>query len=74
MLFDKFQALRLKALLIAPTSFSSTHQIESALSDTEWIGRLTADDKETFVCAATTVQNSHSPDTGETDLLPKDIS
>lgn len=48
----KYKQLRLQALSIAPTSFSSTYEIESSLSDDEWITRLSAGGKETFICAA----------------------
>ncbi|KAI9926193.1 hypothetical protein MW887_004656 [Aspergillus wentii] len=52
---QRYKALRLKALLLSPTSFSSTYAIESAFADAEWASRLTADERETFVCAATLV-------------------
>ncbi|KAF9889187.1 hypothetical protein FE257_007676 [Aspergillus nanangensis] len=50
---QNYKQLRLHALSIAPTSFSSTHQIESTLPDTEWTHRLAAPNIETFICAAT---------------------
>lgn len=47
----KYKQLRLQALSVAPTSFSSTYGIESSLSDDEWITRLSANGRETFICA-----------------------
>lgn len=52
---EKYKELRLHALKIAPSSFSSTVEIESALSDIEWTARLTADKTETFICASVPV-------------------
>lgn len=52
----KYKRLRLHALSVAPASFSSTYEIESALSDTEWINCLTAPGRQTFICAATPIQ------------------
>jgi len=66
LLVERYKTLRLQALSIAPTSFSSSYQIESELSNTEWITRLTADGKETFVCAATPIQSYQSPELGDT--------
>ncbi|PKY04816.1 putative GNAT family acetyltransferase [Aspergillus campestris IBT 28561] len=59
---QKYKQLRLHALSVAPTSFSSTYEIESAFADTEWINRLTATGKETFICAATPTQNNDPSD------------
>ncbi|RMJ26803.1 Acetyltransferase [Aspergillus sp. HF37] len=56
---QKYKQLRLHALSVAPTSFSSTCEIESALPDTEWVNRLAANGRETFVCAARPTE-SHS--------------
>lgn len=47
-----YKELRLQALSVAPSSFSSTYDIESALTDTEWVNRLAAAGRETFICAA----------------------
>jgi ribosomal protein S18 acetylase RimI-like enzyme len=55
---EKYKQLRLKTLSVAPGSFSSTFEIESALTDTDWVRRLAADGRETFVCAATPTENS----------------
>ncbi|KAJ5682415.1 hypothetical protein N7462_005580 [Penicillium macrosclerotiorum] len=60
----KYRDLRLKALLASPASFSSTYEIESAFTDAEWIKLLTADGRETFICATIcpqddTQQGSH---------------
>ncbi|KAJ0426786.1 hypothetical protein BJY00DRAFT_306781 [Aspergillus carlsbadensis] len=49
---EKYKQLRLEALSVAPASFSSTYEIESAFKDTEWVSRLVANGRETFVCAA----------------------
>lgn len=56
---QKYKQLRLHALSVAPASFSSTCEVESALPDTEWVNRLAADGRETFVCAARPT-DSHS--------------
>ncbi|KAF3388357.1 hypothetical protein F1880_004143 [Penicillium rolfsii] len=55
-----YKQLRLQALSVAPTSFSSTYEIESALTDTEWAKRLSEDGRETFICAVTPTQDSLS--------------
>jgi ribosomal protein S18 acetylase RimI-like enzyme len=56
----KYKQLRLQALSVAPTSFSSTYEIESALTDAEWVNRLSEYGRETFICAATPTQNNLS--------------
>lgn len=56
----KYKQLRLQALSTAPTSFSSTYEIESALTDTEWVKRLSEHGRETFICAAVPTQNNLS--------------
>ncbi|KAE8168676.1 hypothetical protein BDV40DRAFT_2598 [Aspergillus tamarii] len=56
----KYKQLRLQALSVAPSSFSSTYEIESALKDTEWVDRLTANRRETFICAAQPINNNSS--------------
>lgn len=56
----KYKQLRLQALSAAPTSFSSTYEIESALTDTEWVKRLSEHGRETFICAAVPTQNNLS--------------
>jgi ribosomal protein S18 acetylase RimI-like enzyme len=55
---EKFRDLRLNALKLSPTSFSSTYDIESAFSSDVWISRLTRPNLETFVCQATS--DSHT--------------
>jgi ribosomal protein S18 acetylase RimI-like enzyme len=57
---ENYKQLRLKALSVAPASFSSTYEVESALTDTDWIKRLTVDGRETFVCAATLKEDNPS--------------
>ncbi|RAL02358.1 GNAT family N-acetyltransferase [Aspergillus ibericus CBS 121593] len=54
---QKYKQLRLHALSVAPASFSSTYEIESALPEEGWVTRLTAGGKETFICAATSINN-----------------
>ncbi|KAL4736100.1 hypothetical protein BDV11DRAFT_21815 [Aspergillus similis] len=56
----KYKELRLQALSVAPTSFSSTYEIESALTDTEWVNRLAMVGRETFICAARPTKNNTS--------------
>ncbi|KAF5597795.1 acyl n-acyltransferase [Fusarium pseudocircinatum] len=55
----KYRDLRLKALKASPESFSSTYEIESQFTETQWMDRLLQDDRENFVCIATPV----NPDT-----------
>jgi ribosomal protein S18 acetylase RimI-like enzyme len=57
----KYKQLRLQALSVAPASFSSTYEIESTLTDTEWINRIATNGKETFICAATPTEESSPP-------------
>ncbi|KAI9151305.1 putative epoxide hydrolase [Paramyrothecium foliicola] len=52
-LANQYKVLRLKALEQSPTAFSSTLEIEAALSDDTWISRITDPSKEAFVCTAT---------------------
>lgn len=56
----KYKQLRLQALSVAPTSFSSTIEIESSLTDTEWVNRLSEHGRETFICVAIPAQNNIS--------------
>ncbi|CZR47883.1 uncharacterized protein FPRO_13550 [Fusarium proliferatum ET1] len=51
----QYRELRLKALKASPESFSSTYEIESQFTETQWMGRLLQDDRENFVCVATPV-------------------
>ncbi|PWY64787.1 hypothetical protein BO94DRAFT_629336 [Aspergillus sclerotioniger CBS 115572] len=55
---QKYRSLRLQALTLSPRSFSSTYEIESAFTETDWIDRLTVPDREVFICAATTTTSS----------------
>ncbi|KAJ5279796.1 hypothetical protein N7478_005168 [Penicillium angulare] len=55
---QKYRGLRLKALQASPGSFASTYETESALPESEWMSRLTAPGRETFICAATLHHNS----------------
>lgn len=56
----KYRDLRLQALKTAPGSFSSTYEIESALTEAGWINILTAADREIFICAATPLNQDSS--------------
>ncbi|KAL1967367.1 hypothetical protein VTN77DRAFT_3151 [Rasamsonia byssochlamydoides] len=49
---QKYKELRLQALKLSPTSFSSTYKLEAAFTDPDWVSRLARDGIETFVCAA----------------------
>ncbi|KAG9496492.1 hypothetical protein J7337_011268 [Fusarium musae] len=55
----KYRDLRLRALKASPESFSSTYEIESQFTETQWMDRLLQDDRENFVCIATPI----NPDT-----------
>lgn len=67
---EKYKNLRLQALKIAPGSFSSTSEIESALPDTEWAARLTSDKTETFACSATSLLNDDQEKSTTTSTTP----
>ncbi|KAF5717010.1 GNAT family acetyltransferase acetyltransferase [Fusarium globosum] len=56
----QYRDLRLKALKASPESFSSTYEIESQFTETQWMDRLLQDDRENFVCVATPVNPSGS--------------
>ncbi|TVY82001.1 hypothetical protein LSUE1_G002896 [Lachnellula suecica] len=56
-LAGKFASLRLSALSVSRTSFSSTFELESKFTASEWIDRLQRRGVETFVAVA------YSPDT-----------
>ncbi|RKL45636.1 hypothetical protein BFJ72_g3181 [Fusarium proliferatum] len=51
----QYRDLRLKALKASPESFSSTYEIESQFTETQWVDRLLQEDRENFVCIATPV-------------------
>ncbi|KAF5573917.1 acyl n-acyltransferase [Fusarium pseudoanthophilum] len=57
----KYRDLRLKALEASPESFSSTYEIESQFTETQWTDRLLQDDRENFVCIATPINPDASP-------------
>ncbi|RAH67345.1 GNAT family N-acetyltransferase [Aspergillus aculeatinus CBS 121060] len=57
----QYRALRLEALQVSPGSFSSTHAIESAFTEDDWIARLTVPDREVFICAATPTSTATRP-------------
>ncbi|KAJ4329350.1 hypothetical protein N0V84_000245 [Fusarium piperis] len=56
-----YRNLRLKALQTSPESFSSTYEIESAFTEADWIKRLLEEDRENFVCAATSHEAGSNP-------------
>ncbi|CCT73887.1 related to GNAT family acetyltransferase [Fusarium fujikuroi IMI 58289] len=56
----QYRDLRLKALKASPESFSSTYEIESQFTETQWMDRLLQDDRENFVCVATPVNRGTS--------------
>ncbi|CAG8083922.1 unnamed protein product [Penicillium salamii] len=47
------RALRLKALQTSPNSFSSTYDLESKFTNTDWQTLITSPDRIIFICAAT---------------------
>lgn len=51
-LAGKFASLRLSALTVSPSSFSSTFEIESAFTAAQWIARLQRSLLHTFVAVA----------------------
>lgn len=58
----QYKELRLRALKLSPSSFGSTYEIESTFPDEYWISRVTADGRETFICAATASSESNASD------------
>lgn len=56
----KYKKLRLEALSVAPTSFSSSYEIKSSLPDNEWVNPLPENKRETFICAARPTQDNLS--------------
>ncbi|OKL61905.1 hypothetical protein UA08_02623 [Talaromyces atroroseus] len=67
---QKYKQLRLLALSIAPGSFSSTYQLESTLTDSEWTTRLAASGSETFICAATPLEDNNNNNNNDTSHSP----
>jgi GNAT superfamily N-acetyltransferase len=51
-LVQKFSSLRLSALLTSPTSFSSTHALESTFTPAQWASRLSRPTVHIFVAIA----------------------
>jgi ribosomal protein S18 acetylase RimI-like enzyme len=51
----KYKKRRLQAISVAPTSFSSSHEV-----DNEWVNRLPENERETFICAARPTQDNLS--------------
>nr|AEN14630.1 putative acetyltransferase [Fusarium proliferatum] len=56
----QYRDLRLKALKASPESFSSTYEIESQFTETQWVDRLLQEDRENFVCIANPVNPGSS--------------
>ena len=56
----KYKKRRLQAISVAPTSFSSSYEVESSLPDNEWVNRLPENERETFICAARPTQDNLS--------------
>lgn len=56
----QYRDLRLKALKASPESFSSTYEIESQFTETQWVDRLLQEDRENFVCIASPVDPGSS--------------
>ncbi|KAE8382429.1 hypothetical protein BDV26DRAFT_288467 [Aspergillus bertholletiae] len=48
---QKYRNLRLNALQVSPSSFSSTIEIESAFTDEVWASRVAQSGTEVFICA-----------------------
>ncbi|PYH84674.1 hypothetical protein BO82DRAFT_351842 [Aspergillus uvarum CBS 121591] len=55
---QRYKQLRLRALSVAPASFSSTYEIEAGILEDGWASRLASDGKETFICAATPIHQT----------------
>ncbi|KAF1729846.1 hypothetical protein CRV24_010388 [Beauveria bassiana] len=62
---QKYRHLRLQGLESSPESFSSTYEIEAAFSNDEWIQRLSAPDRETFICVAKAASEQDAPGIGD---------
>ncbi|KAJ6780089.1 hypothetical protein PWT90_01018 [Aphanocladium album] len=50
---QQYRNLRLRGLEASPSSFASTYETEAAFTSTDWETRLSAADKQTFICVAT---------------------
>ncbi|KAJ3493231.1 hypothetical protein NLG97_g4864 [Lecanicillium saksenae] len=50
---QQYRNLRLRGLQASPSSFASTYETEAAFTSTDWETRLSAADKQTFICVAT---------------------
>ncbi|KPM35715.1 hypothetical protein AK830_g10866 [Neonectria ditissima] len=57
---SQYRDLRLKALQISPESFSSTYEIESAFTETDWTNRLIEKNRENFICVASPISSTGS--------------
>ncbi|KAM3520617.1 hypothetical protein MY4038_009362 [Beauveria bassiana] len=62
---QKYRHLRLQGLESSPESFSSTHETEAAFSKDDWIQRLSAPDRETFICVAQAAGKQDTPGIGD---------
>ncbi|KAM3520718.1 hypothetical protein NHJ13051_006707 [Beauveria bassiana] len=62
---QKYRHLRLQGLESSPESFSSTYETEAAFSKDDWIQRLSAPDRETFICVAKAAGKQDTPGIGD---------
>ncbi|KAM3477811.1 hypothetical protein MY5147_002547 [Beauveria neobassiana] len=62
---QKYRHLRLQGLESSPESFSSTYETEAAFSNDDWIQRLSAPDRETFICVAKAAGEQDAPGIGD---------
>ncbi|KAM3559800.1 hypothetical protein ARSEF4850_003956 [Beauveria asiatica] len=62
---QQYRHLRLQSLEASPESFSSTYETEAAFSNDGWIQRLSAPDRETFICVANAAGGQDAPGIGD---------
>ncbi|KAM3433170.1 hypothetical protein NHJ13734_006571 [Beauveria thailandica] len=62
---QQYRHLRLQGLEASPESFSSTYETEAAFSNDDWIQRLSAPDRETFICVANAAGGQDAPGIGD---------
>lgn len=65
---QKYRNLRLNALKASPSSFASTHEIESLFTDADWENIITVPNREIFICAATPL-NHNGTASGESEWI-----
>ncbi|XWX01425.1 hypothetical protein V2A60_009453 [Cordyceps javanica] len=54
----RYRDLRLRGLQASPSSFASTYETESAFTLSDWEARLLAVDRQTFICVATSSEDT----------------